>query len=245
MIDAAHAAPTPRPTRLVSKCDGCLEGVSSPRIRTPTPTVQEATAADRMVARRFERIAQPRPPHIASGRPTTAATGSTSTCTTGRRHTSTIDRGRTPHTTTTTPEPGTRPTPRSAPPPQVSLTDLVDVAEPGRRCRQKARGILDPRVFGRRGATPEDMRLLKAICKNQQRPAVPGHLGNRLPASSTLPREPWESEFRCPKRPSDIPWRARVVAKTSQSTETRERTPGACASAPAPRGRAGVGGSER
>jgi pSer/pThr/pTyr-binding forkhead associated (FHA) protein len=70
-----------------------------------------------------------------------------------------------PHTTApTTPEPGTRPI-RSAPPPQMSLTDLATSPNPGDW--QKARDILDPKVFGRRGATPEDMRLLKAICKNQ------------------------------------------------------------------------------
>jgi pSer/pThr/pTyr-binding forkhead associated (FHA) protein len=61
-----------------------------------------------------------------------------------------------------TPEP--RPI-RSAPPPQASLTDLATSPNPSDW--QKARDILDPKVFGRRGATPEDMRLLKAICKNQ------------------------------------------------------------------------------
>jgi pSer/pThr/pTyr-binding forkhead associated (FHA) protein len=62
------------------------------------------------------------------------------------------------------PEPGTRPI-RSAPPPQATLMDLASSPNPADW--QKARDILDPKVFGRRGATPDDMRMLKAICKAQ------------------------------------------------------------------------------
>jgi len=62
------------------------------------------------------------------------------------------------------PEPWTRPI-RSAPPPQATLMDLASSPNPADW--QKARDILDPKVFGRRGATPDEMRMLKAICKAQ------------------------------------------------------------------------------
>jgi ABC transport system ATP-binding/permease protein len=67
------------------------------------------------------------------------------------------------------------PTPVVAPPPphvtprassgsSSSLTDLATSANPADW--QRARNILEPKVFGRRGSADE-VRLLKAICKNQ------------------------------------------------------------------------------
>jgi len=57
----------------------------------------------------------------------------------------------------------TRPAPRAAAS-QPSLSDLISSPDPSDW--QKARDILDPKVFGRRG-TPDDVRKLKSLCKQQ------------------------------------------------------------------------------
>jgi hypothetical protein len=60
--------------------------------------------------------------------------------------------------------PAPRPAPRPAPA-SLSLSDLATSSNPADW--QKARDQLEPKVFGKRGATADDVRMLKAICKAQ------------------------------------------------------------------------------
>jgi len=115
------------------------------------PTVKK-TATDRLAAL----DAMPSAAHDAGKHGASSASASSGT------HSSTTP---TMHTVSTTPsDPPTRVI-RSAPPPAQSVDELASSPNPSDW--QKARDILDPKVFGRRGATAQDMRLLKAICKNQ------------------------------------------------------------------------------
>jgi pSer/pThr/pTyr-binding forkhead associated (FHA) protein len=95
----------------------------------------------------------------AGGRAGTSSGTSTGTTTNTPRVTSNGD------TSAVTPPPPPTPRPPRVSATQASLTELATSSNPADW--QKARDILDPKVFGKRGATADDVRLLKAICKAQ------------------------------------------------------------------------------